>query len=85
MTPLLNGKPLSFPKGITTQVNKLKKKVNIGAKINKTISQLLGNIVSFTNNFKPSDNGCNNPKVPTTFGPFLLWIEDKIFLSAKVK
>jgi hypothetical protein len=34
-----------------SELNKLKKKVRIGAKINKTTSQLLGNTVSFTNNF----------------------------------
>ena len=47
--------------------------------------ELLGKTVSLTSNLKPSDNGCNNPNVPTTFGPRLLCIAPKIFLSAKVK
>ena len=34
--------------------------------------ELFGIIISFTNNLKPSANGCIKPKVPTTFGPFLL-------------
>ena len=29
-------------------------------------------IVSLLNNFSPSANGCNNPYIPTTFGPFLI-------------
>ncbi len=44
----------------------------------------VGNIVSLANNFTPSANGCNKPKTPTTFGPFLIWIEPSTFLSAKV-
>ena len=49
------------------------------------ILELLGNIVSFTNNFNPSASGCNKPKKPITFGPFLLCIIPIIFLSAIVK
>jgi len=30
---------------------------------------LLGKIVSFTNNLKPSAKGCSKPKTPITFGP----------------
>ena len=42
-------------------------------------------MVSFTNNFSPSANGCSKPKKPITFGPFLLCIIPIIFLSAIVK
>ena len=56
-----------------------------GAIKNKKVSALLGIIVSFKNNFKPSANGCNKPKNPTTLGPLRLCIELKIFLSANVK
>jgi hypothetical protein len=59
-------------KGKTAQPIKLKIKVSIGAIKNMLILELLGNIVSFTNNFKPSAKGCNKPKTPTTLGPFLL-------------
>lgn len=54
-----NEKPL--PKGITTQPAKDSAKVKIGAKINIIKLELLGKIVSFKNNFKPSAKGCNNP------------------------
>lgn len=47
--------------------------------------ELLGKIVSLTNSFKPSANGCSNPTNPITLGPFLLWIIPIIFLSAIVK
>lgn len=72
-------------KGRTAQPIKLKIKVNIGAIKNIIILELLGKIVSFTNNFNPSANGCNKPKKPITFGPFLLCIIPIIFLSARVK
>ena len=49
------------------------------------ILELLGRIVSLANNFSPSANGCNKPKKPMTFGPFLLCIIPIIFLSAIVK
>ena len=45
----------------------------------------VGRIVSLANNFIPSAKGCNNPKTPTTLGPFLICIEPKTFLSANVK
>ena len=72
-------------KGKTAQPIKLKINVNIGAIKNIIILELLGNIVSFTNSFNPSANGCNKPKKPITFGPFLLCIIPIIFLSAIVK
>jgi hypothetical protein len=56
-------------KGKTVQVRKLKNKANIGAIINTILLDLLGIIVSFINNFKPSAKGCKIPKNPTTFGP----------------
>jgi len=37
------------------------------------------------NNFKPSAMGWSNPKIPTTFGPFLLCMEAITLRSAKVK
>ena len=71
--------------GITAQPIKLKIKVIIGA-IKKIVKlELLGIIVSLTNNFKPSANGCNRPINPMTLGPFLLCIIPIIFLSAIVK
>ena len=42
-------------------------------------------MVSLTNNFNPSANGCSKPKKPMTFGPFLLCMIPIIFLSAIVK
>ena len=49
------------------------------------ILELLGKMVSLANNFNPSANGCNKPKKPITFGPFLLCMIPMIFLSAIVK
>jgi hypothetical protein len=43
--------------GITAQPIKLNIKVSKGAKIKRKIFELLGKIVSLTNNFKPSANG----------------------------
>ena len=74
-----------FDKGSTAQPIKLKIKVNIGATKNMIILELLGKIVSLANNLSPSANGCNKPKKPITFGPFLLCIIPIIFLSAIVK
>ena len=78
-------KTICFDKGKTAQPIKLKIKVNIGAIKNITIFELLGKIVSLTNSFSPSANGCNRPKKPITLGPFLLCIIPIIFLSAIVK
>ena len=43
-----------WPKGITAHPINDNKKVNTGASIKITTLALLGKIVSFTNNFKPS-------------------------------
>jgi hypothetical protein len=61
-----------FENGITAQLIKLKIKVRIGANKNMLVVELLGSIVSFANNFKPSASGCSKPKKPITLGPFLL-------------
>lgn len=72
-------------KGITHQLIKLSVKVSIGALINKSVLELLGIIDSFKTSFNPSAKGCNNPKKPTTFGPFLLCIDAITLRSTKVK
>ena len=41
-------------KGITTHEDIARKKVRIGAKINKNLLELLGRILSFKNNLRPS-------------------------------
>ncbi len=74
-----------FPNGITVQLAKAKAKVNTGANIKIRMLELLGSTVSFKNNFKPSANGCNNPKNPTIFGPWRRWIAAKTWRSIKVK
>ena len=40
---------------------------------------------SFVNNLTPSASGCSIPYIPTTLGPFLLWLYPSIFLSANVR
>jgi hypothetical protein len=57
----------------------------MGAITNKKLFELLGIIISFKINFKPSAKDCNNPHTPTTLGPRLRCIEPIIFLSATVK
>jgi hypothetical protein len=59
-------------KGIIDQPRKLKNKVMTGPKIKRKLFVLVGIIISFTTNFKPSAIGCKKPQIPTIFGPFLL-------------
>jgi periplasmic divalent cation tolerance protein len=68
---LLNIKTIkeNFEKGITTQLIRLNKKVIIGAKKKIVLSEVEGKRGSLINNFNPSDNGCNKPYKPITFGP----------------
>jgi hypothetical protein len=49
------------PKGITSHPAKDNPNVNTGAKTKIIIFELLGNTVSFKNNFKPSAKACNSP------------------------
>ena len=67
--------------GITLQATKDRAKDIIGARIKIILFALVGIIVSFENNFIPSANGCNNPKKPTTLGPFLYCTDAITFLS----
>jgi hypothetical protein len=67
------------------QFKKLKNKAIIGASKNIILFDLLGIIVSFINNFKPSAKGCKIPKIPTTFGPLRLCILAIILRSSNVK
>jgi hypothetical protein len=60
------------PKGITNHRRRLQKKVKTGANKKIKTLALLGIIISFKNNFKPSAIGCKKPKNPTIFGPLLL-------------
>ena len=75
---------ISLEYGTTTHKIKARVKDKIGPIIKIDILAWDGNIVSLANNFTPSLNGCNNPYKPTTFGPFLNWIDPNIFLSANV-
>jgi hypothetical protein len=70
---------------MTTQPNIAKDSETIGANTNNPTFDIVGKIVSLVKSFKPSAIGCNNPHTPTTVGPFLICIEAKTFLSAKVK
>jgi len=60
-------------------------KVINGAKIKIIMFALLGKIVSFVNNFKPSAKGCNKPYIPTTLEPRRYCIDAITFLSIKVR
>ena len=57
----------------------------MGANTKLKVCEFVGITVSFKSNFKPSANGCNNPKKPTTFGPLRCCIEPIILRSARVK
>ena len=56
-----------------------------GAKTKLNVFALVGITVSFSKSFKPSANGCNRPKKPTTLGPLRCCIAPMIFLSASVR
>lgn len=71
--------------GIIDQPRRLKKKVKIGAKMKLNVFEFVGITDSFSSSFKPSANGCNNPKKPTTLGPIRCCIPPIIFRSANVK
>jgi hypothetical protein len=71
-------------KGMTIQPAKPKTNVRIGAPRKISLLALRGIIISFNTAFNPSANGCNNPQIPTTFGPRLLCIAAIIFRSASV-
>jgi len=64
---------------------KLRKSVTKDPKTNKNLLALVGIIISLTTNFNPSAKGCKKPKIPTTLGPFLRWIDAIAFRSASVK
>lgn len=48
--------------GITAQPTKLNTNVITGAKKKRVILAEVGKVVSLTNNFNPSANGCKSPK-----------------------
>ena len=56
-----------------------------GARIKIILFELAGIIISLKMYLSASAKDCNNPKGPTTFGPFLNCINPIILLSAKVK
>lgn len=72
-------------KGIIDHPTKLKKKVKIGAKIKLKVFAFVGITDSFKSSFRPSANGCNKPKKPTTLGPSRCCMPPIILRSAKVK
>jgi hypothetical protein len=84
MLTRISAKTAKFEKGIILQFNKLKINVNKGAIINITLLEETGIIVSFTINFTASAIGCNNPKIPTKFGPLLFCILPNTFLSKRI-
>ena len=67
--------------GITLHAIKDNPKDIMGAKTKITLLALAGIIVSLENNFTPSAKGCNNPNMPTTFGPFRYCTAAMTFLS----
>ena len=66
------------------QLNQLNVNVATGARINKIKLDKPGIIVSLKISLNASANGCKMPHKPTTFGPRLLCIPPRIFLSNKV-
>jgi hypothetical protein len=78
-------KKANFEKGIIDHPIKLRKKVKIGAKIKLNVFEFVGITLSLSSNFKPSANGCNKPKKPTTFGPNRCCIPPITLRSARVK
>lgn len=71
--------------GITNQALKLKINNTKGPKKNKTDDAFCGIGFSFTNSFKASLIGCNNPKNPVVLGPLRLCILPRTLRSNNVK
>ena len=57
--------------------------VTIGAKVNITLFELAGIIISLKIYFKASAKDWNNPNGPTTFGPLLFWTKAQTRLSSQ--
>ena len=55
--------------------------VTIGARINITLLELAGIIISLKRYFNASAKDWNNPNGPTTFGPLLFWTKAQTLLS----
>src|SRR5271169_275740 len=72
------------PNGIIAHPINANTNVIQGPITNKIVLDCLGIIISFTNNFNASANGCIKPHTPTAFGPHLRCIDAIIFLSATV-
>jgi len=56
-----------------------------GAARNNVFIACVTKILSFVKSFIASANGCGVPIYPTLFGPFRVWIYDRIFRSSRVK
>ena len=72
------------PYGTTANIIRAKVKAKIGPIKKTVILACEGRIVSLLKSFKPSLKGCKRPQNPTTLGPFLNWIDPRIFLSTSV-
>jgi hypothetical protein len=81
---LISDNTISSPYGTTANIINANVNAKIGPITNTVIFACDGNIVSLLKSFTASANGCSNPYIPTTFGPFLNCIAPKIFLSANV-
>lgn len=70
---------------MTAHPIKLKIKDRAGESKKTMMFAEVGKVVSFVNNFSPSEKGCSRPIYPIIFGPLRLWIDPMIFRSAIVK
>lgn len=80
----MSAKTIPYPYGTTAKIIKANVNAKIGPIKKTVIFACDGRIVSLLNSFNPSLNGCSNPQIPTSFGPFLNCIDPSIFLSTNV-
>ena len=71
-------------KGITAHADNAKVIVTIGASMKTTLLALAGIIISLNTYFNASASVWNNPKGPTTFGPFLFGQSPRLFCQTKL-
>ena len=71
-------------KGIKNHTIIANMNINNGDNIKINIFTWFGMRGSFKKSFTPSARGCNKPYSPTMFGPFLIWVYPRTFLSTSV-
>ena len=73
------------PNGITAHAAKAGMIAIIGAIRNRPLLAFAGTMISFSNSFRTSANGCSSPRGPTRFGPIRTCIQPITLRSHNVR